>query len=228
MNRFALQIALPALLASFVIAQDSKRDVQMTSPRNAPTTGSTVRVRSLMVEDYPILPRDLESIVGKGVWYYAWPHGLLPLEPEGFKLISGPFDYSKGDEGMTMNNWGMKTTYESNKDKSRFSVWVLEDLKDLSEEAHRLISVAPISVSAKPITTHAIAFHELKAGIGIEKGTEGKPPESSTVLFRLNGRLFVIRSTTRKIDSQGEQNQLLKFAEQLYLRNGSDKNKISR
>ena len=189
---------------------------------------------SLMKEDYPILPESLERMAGEAIWYYAWPHGLLPLEPNEFELVTGPFDLTGVTHGKKMNNWGMKTTYRSNKDDVQLSAWVLEDKR---LEDRTMFAVGPIMAIKDQGTSRTCEFHKLKAGIGVwdirnapseEIDRFGRVQGSRCVsmAFRLEDKLFLLSSRDRKPVKMVEKS-LLRFAEQVYRRNMRNINKES-
>jgi hypothetical protein len=52
---------------------------------------STKTLAAYMNSDNRIpLVESLAKLMDGDAWYYEWPHGLLPLEPKGFDLVSGP------------------------------------------------------------------------------------------------------------------------------------------
>ena len=47
------------------------------------------------------IPDQLAKIVGSGAWFYMWPHGHLPLEPDGYALKSAPVDFTMPHGGRS-------------------------------------------------------------------------------------------------------------------------------
>ena len=200
-----------------------------------------IGARPMQHKDRPILPESLAEIAGEAVWYHEWPHGRLPLEPDGYDLVRGPFNFVAGNHGMTMDNWGMETTYRSRKDDIQFSVWVLEDEtrgvgpksadgpKSPGLLADGPISGIPIKATQGEATSRAIEFHDLRAGIAV--WTSKDAPETQTdrygrlqgprhviLVFRIQETLFLISSRDRNPIEMIERN-LLSFAELVYQRN---------
>jgi hypothetical protein len=188
----------------------------------------SIGARSIMEEDYPIPPESVEKIVGEGIWYYTWPHGLLPLEPKGYNLVSGPFDYTTRTKGKTMEHWGMKATYGFKRDDIQFSAWVLQGM---SQKDRALFShpAGPIWGAEQQVDSRVVKFHNLKAGIGVlqhKDAPEQKPdrhgriqaPRTVFLVLRMEDKLFLFCSRDLAPIENIEET-LLSFAEQVYQRN---------
>lgn len=162
------------------------------------------------------LPKQIEETIGIGKWLYHWPHGILPLKAVGFELISGPFDSTEGNKGMTMSNWEKAVVYASRTTEINISVWIL---KDFSKENinWRIMQIGPIRPINTPIQVHTIEFHGLKAAFGQLTTFQSISPFTTKVYFafRIQEKLFLFQCISIKPKEEIE-DIILNLAEQVY------------
>jgi hypothetical protein len=150
------------------------------------------------------LVESLAKLMDGDAWYYEWPHGLLPLEPKGFDLVSGPLNFTEITKGMRVNNWGMKTVYQSREGDVQVSASVLMDKSGEDRSKINVSSVIPLPDSG---ASRSLDFHGLKAGIAwmdhpdknaIDSRGRKQGARSVILAFRMDEYLFVLSSRDDK------------------------------
>lgn len=163
-----------------------------------------------------ILPKPLEDIVGQGAWLYHWPHGCLPLEPEGFELQSAPVDFTKGNRGMTKSNWGMPSIYKSDDGGVTLTARVLEYHR-VDEMEGKILAIWPQKYWPEPCQFKAHDFHGLSAATGcLCRATEGdsETRRQFRLSFRTGDLLILLEAETT--GTSDLEPVLLEFAEIVY------------
>ena len=161
------------------------------------------------------IPDRLQEIVGSGVWLYVWPHGNLPLEPNGYTLQSAPIDFTKGNGGRIKPNWGMDSVYLSADKHMMITARVLE-YRNLKEMKGRemTFAISPQKYWREPIRFTAFAFHDTKAASGVPSKNEANTADCY-LAFRVENRLFMLegKASGKVVDAK---EAVLKFAEKIY------------